>query len=116
LGNCIIKLYGISQEPETKNYIMVLDYTEYGNLRDYLSTINNELSLNDKINHLYRISYGIKDIHEKELIHRDLHIGNILKIKYNTVIADMGLCKPADYNALNNNVYGILPYVAPEIL
>ena len=32
----------------------------------------------------------------------------------------MGLCKPADYNKLentnNNNVYGVLPYIAPEIL
>ena len=30
----------------------------------------------------------------------------------------MGLCKPADYNALENSkkIYGVLPYVAPEIL
>src|SRR5205809_7495024 len=31
----------------------------------------------------------------------------------------MGLCKPVDYNILentNNNIYGILPYIAPEIL
>uniref|UniRef100_U9TVH6 Protein kinase domain-containing protein n=1 Tax=Rhizophagus irregularis (strain DAOM 181602 / DAOM 197198 / MUCL 43194) TaxID=747089 RepID=U9TVH6_RHIID len=31
----------------------------------------------------------------------------------------MGLCKPANYNALENvknNIYGVLPYIAPEIL
>ena len=32
----------------------------------------------------------------------------------------MGLCKPADYNKLenksNNEIYGVLPYIAPEIL
>src|SRR3954453_7386626 len=31
----------------------------------------------------------------------------------------MGLCKPADYNALEtikNHTYGVLPYIAPEIL
>ena len=32
----------------------------------------------------------------------------------------MGLCKPADYNKLentnNNKIYGVLPYIAPEIL
>jgi serine/threonine protein kinase len=31
----------------------------------------------------------------------------------------MGLCKPADYNAsgnTKNNIFGVLPYVAPEIL
>jgi serine/threonine protein kinase len=31
----------------------------------------------------------------------------------------MGLCKPADYNATENtksSIYGVLPYIAPEIL
>jgi serine/threonine protein kinase len=31
----------------------------------------------------------------------------------------MGLCKPADYNTsknTQNNVYGVLPYIAPEVL
>src|SRR6266496_2930539 len=32
----------------------------------------------------------------------------------------MGLCRPADYNKLentdNNKIYGVLPYIAPEIL
>src|SRR6266498_3473462 len=34
-------------------------------------------------------------------------------------ITDMGLCKPADYNASENmekKIYGDLPYMAPEIL
>ena len=32
---------------------------------------------------------------------------------------DMGLCKPADYNASENtkkSTYGVLPYMAPEVL
>ena len=37
-----------------------------------------------------------------------------------TCITDMGLCRPADYNELentnNNKIYGVLPYIAPEIL
>ncbi|EXX69157.1 Ypk2p [Rhizophagus irregularis DAOM 197198w] len=31
----------------------------------------------------------------------------------------MGLCKPADYNAsenTKNSIYGVLPYIAPEVL
>ena len=31
----------------------------------------------------------------------------------------MGLCRPADYNVSKNtkdSVYGVLPYIAPEIL
>jgi serine/threonine protein kinase len=28
----------------------------------------------------------------------------------------MGLCKPADYDDTKKSIYGVLPYVAPEIL
>ncbi|RGB24795.1 kinase-like domain-containing protein [Rhizophagus diaphanus] len=122
LSKCIIKFYGITQDPETQDYIMVLDYAENGSLRNYLDTSHNELSWIDKINYLHSIAHGLKDIHENELIHRDLHIGNILRLKDLTCITDMGLCKPADYNASINtkntkhSVHGVLPYIAPEIL
>ncbi|CAB4438570.1 unnamed protein product [Rhizophagus irregularis] len=118
-NNCIIKLYGITQDPETKNYMMVLDYAEDGSLRNYLDKEYSRLNWIKKIDYLRYIIIGLECIHEKELIHRDLHIGNILKLRYKTVITDMGLCKPANYNALENtknNIYGILPYIAPEIL
>ena len=72
-----------------------------------------------KFRNLMYIADGLYFIHKKELIHRDLHIGNILSLSI-TCITDMGLCKPADYNKLENtnknNVYGVLPYIAPEIL
>jgi len=117
----ITKLYGITQDPETKNYIMVLDYAKYGSLRNYLDTNYDKLSLNTKFNNLHNIACGLYNIHEKKLIHRDLHIGNILRFSHESCITDMGLCKPADYNKLentnnNNNIYGVLPYIAPEIL
>jgi serine/threonine protein kinase len=31
-------------------------------------------------------------------------------------IAGMSSCKPVNYEELEDNVYGVLPYVAPEIL
>src|SRR6266542_1697440 len=98
----VIRLYGITQDPETKNYIMVLDYAENGSLRNYLDTRCNELSWNKKINHLHNIACGLELIHKNEIIHRDLHVGNILHKGRNAYITDMGLCKPADYNASEN--------------
>ncbi|RIA89825.1 kinase-like domain-containing protein, partial [Glomus cerebriforme] len=100
--------------------MMVLDYAEDGSLRNYLDKSYHELGWKTKIYELYRIAYGLNEIHKNNLIHRDLHIGNILHGRYtHTYISDMGLCKPADYNALENTkkgVYGVLPYIAPEIL
>ena len=117
----ITRFYGISQDPETKNYIMVLEYAKNGSLRNYLDTNYDKLNWETKLYNLCNIAYGLNDIHGKELIHRDLHIGNILSFSsyHNTArITDMGLCKPANYNKLENtnNVYGVLPYIAPEIL
>ncbi|EXX57678.1 Ypk2p [Rhizophagus irregularis DAOM 197198w] len=117
--NFIIKFYGITQNPETKDYIMVLNYAEGGSLRNYLDTNHNELNWNSKLNHLLGLACGLDCIHKNEFIHRDLHSGNILISLFNMWIADMGLCKPADCNPLEsakNNIYGVLSYIAPEIL
>ncbi|RIA82469.1 kinase-like domain-containing protein [Glomus cerebriforme] len=114
----IIRLYGITQDPETKNYMMVLQYAEDGSLRNYLDTNYQQSNWKTKLRNLWNIAFGLEEIHDKELIHRDLHIGNILHTNF-TCITDMGLCKPADYNTLENTtkrVYGVLPYIAPEVL
>src|SRR6266498_1550990 len=99
---------------------MVLDYAEHGSLRNYLDTNYYKLRRDYKFKNLWNIAYGLYEIHEKGFIHRDLHIGNILKFSNWTRITDMGLCKPADYNKLentsSNKIYGVLPYIAPEIL
>ena len=110
-GYRIVRLYGITQDPETKNYMMVLHYAPNGSLRNYLNL--NTLSWYKKLRSLQDIAKGLDRIHNNELIHRDLHIGNILKSFSNTLITDMGLCKPADYNdnASENSkkIYGVLP-------
>ncbi|GBC01923.1 hypothetical protein RclHR1_04390008 [Rhizophagus clarus] len=88
-GNTIIRVYGITQDQETKDYLIVMKYAAHGKF--------------------------IK----KEIMHRDLHIGNILKFSNYASITDMGLCKPVDYidsDNTKNSVYGVLPYIAPEIL
>ena len=94
--------------------MMILKYAENGNLRNYLDKSYNKLTWDAKFRILRVTASALYEIHEKELIHRDLHIGNILSFSHTvTRITDMGLCKPADYNKLentnnNNNVYGVL--------
>jgi serine/threonine protein kinase len=100
--------------------MIVLQFAEHRSLRNYLDQNYSKLSWERKIYQLYCIANGLDQIHKKELIHRNLHIGNILKLKYETSITDIGLCKPANYDEMenenNNNIYGVLPYIAPEIL
>jgi serine/threonine protein kinase len=112
---------------------MVMNYAEVGNLKNLLNIkrknriksnkyLQVDLSLQIwkyKFDILTHISSGLKKIHGKDLIHRDLHIGNIVCNNSNPCITDMGLCKPANYNELKNvenNKYGVTSYLAPEIL
>jgi serine/threonine protein kinase len=97
---------------------MVMKYMPKGNLRHYLSNKNRELTLTDKLTQLLHISQGLKDIHNKNLVHQDFHSGNILKGIEQTscLITDLGLCKPVDEINEGDKVFGVMPYVAPEVL
>src|SRR5204863_5645073 len=60
--------------------------------------------------------YGLKEIHQKQFVHRDFHTGNIL-VKYMgfPCISDMGLCGEVG-NTDETKIYGVMPYMAPEVL
>ncbi|RIB23852.1 kinase-like domain-containing protein [Gigaspora rosea] len=56
----------------------------------------------------------VESIHAQELVHRDLHSGNILQRDelQQACITDLGLSK----NEKEGKICGILPYIAPEVL
>ncbi|CAI2189871.1 2996_t:CDS:2, partial [Funneliformis geosporum] len=62
---------------------------------------------------------GLSSIHNNNIIHRDFHSGNILIFEdqcgEHTTIGDLGLSKSAT-GADVNETYGIIPYMAPEVL
>lgn len=63
-------------------------------LYDYLR--KNHLNLEEKIKIVRDILKGIKDAHDNSVIHRDLHLGNILRKGSTFMIADFGLAKDLD--------------------
>ncbi|GBC10384.1 hypothetical protein RclHR1_00960001 [Rhizophagus clarus] len=122
-NSSILKIYGISQDPVTKNYIIVLHYAAGGSFDSWIN-INENYKYFDwkkKMRALYNIASGLKEIHEKKMIHRDFHTGNILFGSLFTedmskiYISDMGLCGEVG-NVDKTQIYGVLPYVAPEVL
>jgi serine/threonine protein kinase len=117
-ANCypgIMKCFGITQEPDTHNYALVLEYMESGDLRKYLNKNFNSITLEQKLIIIKYICYGLYIIHDKKLIHKDLHPGNIFVGSMCAYIGDFGFCMPANEN-VKNSIYGIIPYMAPEIL
>src|SRR5437763_16466168 len=57
-------------------------------------------------------------IHEKNYIHHDLHSGNIFSYDIQfSKIGDLGLCQQVvDKKDNPNRIYGVIPYLAPEVL
>ncbi|RIB18434.1 kinase-like domain-containing protein [Gigaspora rosea] len=120
-GHKVIPCYGITQNPTTQEFMMVMQYAKGGDLRQYLNQNSRDLDWYWKFRILYSILEGLNDIHNAELIHRDLHSGNIVLFgpenAYNAYITDFGFCRPANYDFSNENqVHGIVPYIAPEVL
>ena len=87
-----MECYGITKFPENNNYAMVLNYLEEGNLRNYLQKNHSNLTLKDRISMFYDLCISLYDIHRKDLIHCDLHSGNILMQGGACFITDLGLC------------------------
>ncbi|RGB28008.1 kinase-like domain-containing protein, partial [Rhizophagus diaphanus] len=58
----------------------------------------------------------LKNLHELGYFHKDFHSGNILIINGESYISDFGLSGPSNEQRLDNKIYGVLPYIAPEVL
>jgi len=89
-----------------------MKYANRGSLRN---SLKNNSSWSNKLHALNNIILGLDAIHESKLVHCNLHDGNILCDAY-YYISDLGLSKPIDYLKSNNDVYGVIPYMAPEVL
>ncbi|RIB10556.1 kinase-like domain-containing protein [Gigaspora rosea] len=111
----IIKCYGVTKCPHNDNYMMIMDYKKDGSLRKYLDKNFGLLKWQQKLELLYTISEGLYAMHEKNLIHKDFHSGNIIISEGQSYITDFGLCKNVN-SETQGGVHGVLPYVAPEVL
>ncbi|GBC38063.2 kinase-like domain-containing protein [Rhizophagus irregularis DAOM 181602=DAOM 197198] len=66
IDNGILRICGISQNPDTNNYIIVLEYANGGNLDNYNNNIIRNYNWVGKLSLLRDIVKGLKKIHENE--------------------------------------------------
>ncbi|RGB40092.1 kinase-like domain-containing protein [Rhizophagus diaphanus] len=108
--------YGITQDPITQDFIFIMPYYN-SDLTHYITKNFYNISWYDKIRTLHDIIKGLNKIHDVNIIHRDLHSGNILLNGHRAKICDLGTCKSAiELTDNEEEIYGIIPYVAPEVL
>ncbi|CAG8552261.1 11122_t:CDS:2, partial [Racocetra fulgida] len=121
----IPKCYGLSQHPSTKEYILVFNYYEQGDLRALLADRYTDMKLRDKLLILSDIISELNSIHKRKLVHKNFHPGNILIAKSSWIdgslninglaISDLGLNTPVNEPPYSKEIYGVIPFVAPEI-
>ena len=118
----VVKYYS-SFEHNDKLYIL-MEYCENGDLRKFIEEFKqnkqNEELLNQKVLLLILLDIcnGLKEIHNKNIIHRDLNPENIFISKdYKIKIGDFGISKQLNnYNMYANTQNGKFLYMAPEML
>lgn len=122
----LLKFYGISLDPSTGEYILVTEYAEHGSLHLLLHRHFSSFRWTEKIWWLCDIISNLLTLHKAGIVHGNIHSGNVLQIgdlarETTSALSDTGLNYPASssfHDAENfiTNVYGVLPYLAPEVI
>ncbi|RIB22592.1 kinase-like domain-containing protein [Gigaspora rosea] len=116
LGGIKLGIYGLTQTTVTKEYLMVFQYANYGNLQKFLKHNFSDLTWETKLKILLDVSKDLYEIHKAGIIHTNLHSANILQDQQ-SYISGLRLSKKNDDDVSESGgVYGDLPYVAPEVL
>src|SRR5688572_15461506 len=112
------KYHGITQNPITEDFIIIMKYYKLGSLKDYITKSFYDIKWSEKINILEHIVSGLDHLHNQNIIHRDFHNGNILyENEFDIVISDLGISKSSmDNDNDDDEIYGVISYMAPEIL
>ncbi|GES80860.1 kinase-like domain-containing protein [Rhizophagus clarus] len=87
-SNTFLEFYGITKDPETKEFMMIIQFANQGNLRYILS----------------------------KYCHKNVHSGNILQDDEDSYISNLESAGPSNKQRTDNKIFGVLPYIAPEVL
>lgn len=125
--DCISKFYGISKNPYTRNYIIILESIDSNLHGLLLDSKDSYLTWDDKIILLQKILKSLDDLHQNGIVHCELCSENVFVESDDPfsliVIIYPGSCKLENDNNLisrseseNEYTYGSIPYIPPEVL
>ncbi|KAF0444662.1 kinase-like protein [Gigaspora margarita] len=110
----IVQFYGISHDGQG-SYYLVMEYAEEGTLRNYLK--NHKLTWSKKIQLAVQIAEGMTYLHNKKIIHHNLHSDNILIHNERIKIADFCVFKSLNATmTTKNKSFKMIPYTDPQKL
>ncbi|RGB22418.1 kinase-like domain-containing protein [Rhizophagus diaphanus] len=90
----IIRYFGISLDPKTNEYLLIMQYADGGDLQNHLKNNFKNLTWNDKKKLAFQIADGLNYLHNENILHRDLHSKNVVIHETNAKITDFDLKFP----------------------
>ena len=111
----IIKLYHNWIDNSREKIIFITEIATSGSLREFVNKVKN-IKLRIIKKWAKQILYGIKFLHDKDIIHRDIKCDNIFinGTTGNIIIGDFGLAKNMENN-ITKTILGTPEFMAPEI-
>ena len=111
----IIKLYHNWIDNSREKIIFITEIATSGSLREFVNKVKN-IKLRIIKKWTKQILYGIKFLHDNDIIHRDIKCDNIFinGTTGNIIIGDFGLAKNME-NDITKTILGTPEFMAPEI-
>ncbi|CAB5374170.1 unnamed protein product [Rhizophagus irregularis] len=115
----ISSFYGITKsDSNDKNqlkYMVMLEYGDGGSLREYLQNNSENLHWSVRLKFARQLSKAIEFLHEKNLIHKNLHSNNIIINEQDLKLNALGItCKMEESSNISINLQNYLTYVDPQ--
>lgn len=112
----IIDFYGIACSHKHDDLKIVLHYADKSDLSEYLARNFTSITWKEKLSIILDVAAGLYQIHDRGIVHRDIHPGNIFLDSSFSCIGDFGLSRETKMLTDASSKFGVLPYMAPEVV
>jgi serine/threonine-protein kinase len=115
----IVHAFDIDIDRDSNTHFLVLEYLEGQTLTQRVTEAGGVLSIEEACDYAIQVAAGLQHAHEKRIVHRDIHPGNLL-VEHDGVvkILDMGIARffhePQDVSTDHGALMGTADYSAPE--
>ncbi|EXX54579.1 uncharacterized protein OCT59_024301 [Rhizophagus irregularis] len=116
----IIRFCGITiknQDDNSKKYLLVMEYADSGTLRNYLKEHFDSLDWSNKLNIALQLASAVSYLHDKGIVHHNLHSNNVLVHQGIAKLTDFRLSKRSEeLSNIQSKLFDMIAYVDPKLI